>query len=223
MRFPGRDQVIADFDVSRETLDRLDRFVTCLDRWRSRLNLIGPKEWPEIWPRHVADSLQLLAHIPDGARIVDLGSGAGFPGLVLACALAETGGEVVLIESAGKKCAFLREAIATVCLPARVHQGRIEAAPCFPADIVTARALAPLANLLDYAAPWIEAGATGLFLKGKNWQDELTAARQKWTLACEAIPSRTHAEGRLLKISELCRADQEDPDPGNRQSEGRGR
>jgi 16S rRNA (guanine527-N7)-methyltransferase len=192
---------LAAHDVSRETLDRLDSVIATLDDWRLKSNLIGPREWPHIWQRHVWDCLQLLDHIPETARVVDLGSGAGFPGLIIAAARPK--GRVTMIESVGKKAAFLRAAILAAHLPAEVIQGRVESAEARPADIVTARAFAPLPRLLDYAAPWMKNGATGLFLKGERWEEELTDARQRWNFAYEAIPSRSGGSGVVLIVREL--------------------
>ncbi len=198
-----RSAFLADFDVSRETSERLDTILLTLDAWRQRSNLIGPREWPHIWTRHVADCFQILDHVPEQTRVVDLGSGAGFPGLIIAAARPDA--HVTLMESVGKKCAFLRAAIEAAGLNASVYQGRIEAAPASDADIVTARAFAPLPRLLDYAAPWMENGAKGVFLKGERWKEELTDARQTWNFACEAIPSRTGGSGVILIIRELKR------------------
>ena len=192
---------LAAHDVSRETLDRLDSVITTLDDWRLKSNLIGPREWPHIWQRHVWDCLQLLDHIPETARVVDLGSGAGFPGLIIAAARPQ--GHVTMIESVGKKAAFLRAAILAGHLSADVIQGRVESAEVKPADIVTARAFAPLPRRLDYAAPWMKNGATGLFLKGERWEEELTDARQRWNFAYEAIPSRSGGSGVVLIVREL--------------------
>ena len=190
--------------VSRETLEKLDRVVATLDVWRKRSNLIGPKEWDHIWTRHVWDSLQLRDLIPVDAHIVDLGSGAGFPGLILA-ASAGGGGHVTMIESVGKKCAFLRAAIQDASLPAVVRQSRVETAPEVDAGFVTARAFAPLPKLLDYAAPWLSSGAMGYFHKGERWSEELTAARETWDFSCDAIPSRSGRAGVILKIWEVRR------------------
>lgn len=198
-----RAAFLAAYDVSRETLDRLDRVITALGEWRMRSNLIGPKEWPQIWTRHVGDSFQLLDHIPETARVVDLGSGAGFPGLIIAAA--RPAGHVTMIESVGKKCAFLRAAIEAAGLSASVHQGRVEQAPEIKADIVTARAFAPLPELLDYAAPWLCNGATGLFPKGERWKEELTLAQQRWIFAYQAIPSRSGGSGVILNVREAAR------------------
>ncbi|MBI1399814.1 16S rRNA (guanine(527)-N(7))-methyltransferase RsmG [Hyphomonas sp.] len=198
-----RAAFLAAHDVSRETLARLDRVIATLDDWRTRSNLIGPKEWPQIWTRHVGDSVQLLDRIPDTAKVVDLGSGAGFPGLVIAAA--RPAGHVTLMESVGKKCAFLRAAIEAADLPANVYQGRIESAPPIEADYVTARAFAPMTQLLDYAAPWLCNGATGVFPKGERWKEELTAAQQRWNFAYQAIPSRSGGSGVILIVREAAR------------------
>ena len=198
-----RAAFLAANDVSRETLDRLDRIISELDVWRQKSNLIGPKEWPQIWTRHVGDSWQLLDHIPEAARIVDLGSGAGFPGLIIAAARPKA--HVTMMESVGKKCAFLRAAIEAASLNAVVYQGRIEAAPPIKADFVTARAFAPMPQLLEYASPWLRIGATGVFPKGERWKEELTEALQKWNFAYEAIPSRSGGSGVILIVREVLR------------------
>ena len=198
-----RAAFLADFDVSRETLERLDTIILTLDDWRKRSNLIGPREWPQIWTRHVGDSFQILDYVPNKTRVVDFGSGAGFPGLIMSAARPTC--HVTMMESVGKKCAFLRAAIDAAGLNASVYQGRIEAAPASEADIVTARAFAPLPKLLDYAAPWMENGAKGVFLKGERWKEELTDAQQTWNFAYEAIPSRTGGSGVILIVRELKR------------------
>jgi len=196
-----RAAFLAANDVSRETLDRLDRVIDTLDDWRMRSNLIGPREWPVIWTRHVADCFQILDLIPEDAKVVDLGSGAGFPGLIIAAA--RPAGHVTMIESVGKKCAFLRAAIEAAGLNATVRQERVESVEPMPADFVTARAFAPLPKLLDYAAPWLKRGASGLFFKGERWKEELTDASQTWNFAHEAIPSRVGGSGTILIIREL--------------------
>ncbi|MAN46956.1 MAG: 16S rRNA (guanine(527)-N(7))-methyltransferase RsmG [Alphaproteobacteria bacterium] len=198
-----RAAFLADFDVSRETLERLDTIILTLDDWRKRSNLIGPREWPQIWTRHVGDSFQILDYVTNETRVVDFGSGAGFPGLIMSAARPTS--HVTMMESVGKKCAFLRAAIEAAGLNASVYQGRIEAAPASEADIVTARAFAPLPKLLDYAAPWMENGAKGVFLKGERWKEELTEAQQRWSFAYEAIPSRTGGSGVILIVRELKR------------------
>ncbi len=201
-----RERVLADFNVSRETMERLDAMLATLNDWRGRMNLIGPKEWPNVWSRHIADSLQLLEHVPVGADVIDFGSGAGFPGLVIA-ASRDDGGRVELVESVGKKCAFLRAAAEAAGMEVRVTQARAEQLAPRRVDVVTARALAPLPRLLELAAPWLGEGHFALLPKGRTWKEELTKAKQKWTFTCEAIVSRTHSEGAILKISEVDRHD----------------
>lgn len=198
-----RADFLKNADVSRETLGKLDLVIQALDEWRSRANLIGRNEWPSIWTRHVWDSLQICDRIDDAACIVDLGSGAGFPGLIAACA--KPSAHVTMIESVGKKCAFLRHTIEAADLSASVIQERVESVNMFPADIVTARAFAPLPKLLEYASPWLENGARGLFHKGQNWHEELTRAQQVWNFAYEAIPSRVGGSGILLEVTEFKR------------------
>ncbi len=196
--------------VSRETLARLDRFIELLLTWQARVNLIAASTIPHLWTRHVADSLQLLPLAPQAKIWVDFGSGGGFPGLVLACALAETpGAQVHLIESIGKKATFLREVARQLTLPAEIHQERAENfgeswSGC--ADVVTARAVAPLKILCDQAFPFIAKGALGLFPKGQDVDAELTEAAKYWTLAATKVPSKTSPEGCILVISRLhCR------------------
>lgn len=192
-------------DVSRETLHRLDLLVELLAKWQRTINLVAPASLPQVWARHVADSLQLLPLASATAtRWVDLGSGGGFPGLVVAAVLAERPGATAhLVESDTRKAAFLREAIRLTGLPAEVHAQRIEAAaPHLAAGchVVSARALAPLPKLLDLAAPFLAAGALGLFLKGKDATRELTEAGKGWTLDAELVPSRTDPEGRIVVV-----------------------
>lgn len=197
-----REAVIADYNVSRETLERLDAVIAELIDWSERINLIGPKERPRLWSRHVADSLQLAESLSGARQIVDLGSGAGFPGLVLAACLPDVE-RVTLVESVGKKCAFLRAAADAANLPARVLNSRIEAVEAFPVDAVTARALAPLPKLLELSAKWLETGAIGVFPKGQAVNEELTAARQRWTFNHQTRSSRTDSSGTILIISEV--------------------
>lgn len=196
--------------VSRETLARLDVIAELLVRWQKTINLIAPASLPQLWTRHIADSLQLLDHAPAVAhRWVDLGSGGGFPGLVVAAVLAEReSAQVSLVESDTRKAAFLREAARIAALPVAVHARRIEdVAPALApgTDVVSARALAPLPKLLDLAAPLLAAGALGLFPKGKEAEHELTDARKGWTLDAELKASRTDPQGRILVIKQAKR------------------
>lgn len=191
-------------DVSRETLDRLEIIVGELDAWRTKINLIGPSEFDQVWRRHVLDSLQLAAHIPPAGHTIDLGSGSGFPGLVLAANFAHQDASITMVESVGKKCAFLRAAVEAAKLPAKVIQGRVEAINPEQADCVTARAFAPLPKLLAYAEPWLTNGAYGVIPKGRRWQEELTDALESWRFSYEAIPS-VSGDGAILRISEVSR------------------
>src|SRR5271163_2956014 len=167
-----RERALALVPVSRETTARLDRFVELLIAWQQHTNLIARSTVPTLWTRHVAASLQLLGLAPDARVWAALGSGGGFPGLVIACALAETqGAHVHLVESIGKKATFLREAVRLTGAPATVHAQRIEdfvdKAP-ESLDVVAARALAPLRELLTMAYPLLKTGALGLFPKGQD-------------------------------------------------------
>jgi 16S rRNA (guanine527-N7)-methyltransferase len=199
-----RARALALFAVSRETADRLDRFVALLLDWQAQINLIASSTVPSLWTRHVADSLQLLALAPEGRRWADLGSGAGFPGLVIACALADAlPAEVHLIESNQKKAAFLREAARVTAAPAIVHAQRSDDfVKSFnqPLDVVTARALAPLPELLQIAYPLLKRGAKGLFPKGQDVDAELTEAAKCWTIQSSLVPSRTDPKSRVVVV-----------------------
>ena len=195
--------------VSRETAARLDEFAALLLRWQKAVQLVAPSTLPKLWTRHIADSLQIVELVPNAKRWIDLGSGGGFPGLVVAIALAEVPGAVVhLVESDTRKAAFLREAVRVTGAPAKVHHERVEsAAERFAGDveIVTARALAPLARLLELAAPLLSGGARGVFLKGQDVDNELTQAAKSWNIAAETFPSRTDPRGRILIIERAVR------------------
>lgn len=199
-----REAALALVAVSRETLARLDRFVATLLTWQRRINLIASASIRTIWTRHVADSLQLLSLAPAAKVWLDLGSGGGFPGLVIACALRETpGARVHLVESNGKKAAFLREAVRVTGAPAIVHQARIEQMGTKlnePVEIVTARALAPLADLLALTEPWLKKGAQALFPKGQDVGAELTEASKYWNIEAVLVPSKTDAFGRIVSV-----------------------
>ncbi len=202
----GPEDLTDYVDVSRETLDRLRVIVGELDAWRRKTNLIGPSEFGRVWRRHILDSIQLLPYIPAAGKTVDLGSGSGFPALVLAAGVSDPDAEITMIESVGKKCAFLRAAIAAANLPAKVIQGRVESIKHADAQCVTARAFAPLPKLIEYAEPWFSKGAYGVIPKGRRWQEELTDAKESWRFAYEAIPS-VSGDGAILKISEVSRVE----------------
>jgi 16S rRNA (guanine527-N7)-methyltransferase len=194
--------------VSRETSERLDRFVELLLTWQRTTNLIAPSTIPHLWTRHIADSLQLLELAPDGRIWIDLGSGGGFPGLVIACALAgKPGVSVHLVESNAKKVAFLREAQRVTESPAIVHDARIEDfAGSFAgkADVVTARALAPLNLLFAQSFPLLgKSSVVGLFPKGQNAELELAEASKMWAVKVNLVPSRTEPDGRIVVVQSL--------------------
>ena len=202
-----RERALQLIPVSRETLARLDRFVALLLEWQQTRNLIAPSTIPQIWTRHVADSLQLLDLAPRAKTWVDLGSGGGFPGLVLACGLAETpDAKIHLVESTQKKCAFLQAVTDALKLPAQVHCQRVEAfIPALPnsLDIVTARALAPLPKLLELAFPLLKRGGVGLFPKGQDVGAELTEAAKYWSIRYKLVPSRTDERARIVVLQRV--------------------
>jgi len=202
-----RARALALTPVSRETTDRLDRFVELLLRWQQTIHLIAPSSVPKLWTRHIADSLQLLGLAPDAKVWVDLGSGGGFPGLVVACALADRpSARVHLVESNEKKAAFLREAVRVSGAPALVHAKRLETilgGLVGSTDIVTARAVAPLPRLLDQCFELLKGGAQGLFPKGQDVEAELTEASKYWNMRATLAPSRTDPKARIVMISAL--------------------
>jgi 16S rRNA (guanine527-N7)-methyltransferase len=203
----NRERALALRLVSRETSARLERFVELLLAWQKHTNLIARSTMPVIWTRHIADSLQLLDLAPQAKVWTDLGSGAGFPGLVIACALAGTPeAKVHVVESIGKKAAFLREAVQVTGAPAVVHAMRIEdfvdKAP-ESIDAVTARALAALPKLLPLAYPLLKKGALGLFPKGQDVASELTEAAKYWKIQSELVGSRTDGRAQILVVRGL--------------------
>lgn len=191
-------------DVSRETWARLDGFVDRLLAAQQVMNLIAASTVPQIWSRHVADSLQLLALAPDARLWVDLGSGSGFPGLVIACALAGTTDAAIhLVDSTKKKATFLSETAAALKLPVTVHPERIEdfaAANRISFDVVSARAVAPLPKLLGYTTPLLKRGTVGLFPKGQDVEAELTEASKYWTIEADLATSKTDPRGRIVVV-----------------------
>jgi 16S rRNA (guanine527-N7)-methyltransferase len=201
-----RAQALGLVAVSRETTARLDRFAALLLDWQSRMNLIAASTMPTLWTRHIADSLQLLAIAPQARKWADLGSGAGFPGVPIACVLADQArSEVHLIESNQKKAAFLREAVRATGAPAIVHAERVaDFARSFRGklDAITARALAPLPELLSIAYPLLKNEAMGVFPKGQDVEAELTQATKCWSIQASLVPSRTDPKSRIVVIRE---------------------
>ena len=190
--------------VSRETGDRLAAYVDLLARWRKTTNLIAESTFASVWIRHIADSAQLLALAPQARRWIDMGSGAGFPGLVIAIQLADVAGAAVhLIESDQRKCAFLREAARATGAPAQIHALRVEAvdpATLGPVDAVTARAFAPLPLTLKLATLWLDEGATGIFPRGRSAKDQLESLTLDQAYTIEILPSAVDAEAAILRI-----------------------
>jgi len=193
--------------VSRETEQRLDRYVGLLLEWQAKTNLVASSTLPQLWTRHVSDSLQLLALAPRAKVWVDLGSGGGFPGLVLACALAETSGAMVhLIEHNSKKAAFLREVLRVAASPGIVHLAEIGDTVeriTGPIDCVTARALAPLHQLIGFAEPLMKRGAKALFLKGQDVEAELTEATKYWNIQPKLHSSRSGGQGWIVELDHI--------------------
>jgi 16S rRNA (guanine527-N7)-methyltransferase len=190
--------------VSRETGDRLAAYVDLLARWRKTTNLIAESTFASVWTRHIADSAQLLALAPQARRWIDMGSGAGFPGLVIAIQLADVAGAAVhLIESDQRKCAFLREAVRITGAAASVHSQRVEAvehASFGPVDAVTARAFAPLPLTLKLARPWIDRGAVGVFPRGESARDQVAAMPEAASYEIEVLPSVIDARSAILRV-----------------------
>ncbi len=199
--------------VSRETLARLELYAALLVKWQRAINLVGRESLPDLWRRHMLDSAQLAEHIPsarpDGQplTLVDLGSGAGFPGLVLAIMASDAGRQwhVHIVESDARKCAFLATVARETKTDVKIHTARIEKLTPFAADLVTARALASLESLLDYAEAFMMPESHCLFLKGATAADELTAAAKSWKMTVEQLPSQSGPAGNLLHIRDISR------------------
>ncbi|GBQ63189.1 glucose inhibited division protein B [Ameyamaea chiangmaiensis NBRC 103196] len=189
--------------VSRETQARLAVFAALLERWNARINLVSPRDVPHLWSRHIDDSLQIVPLVESASAITDLGSGGGFPGLIVAIA---TGIPTTLIESDQRKSTFLREAARETGTSVHVVARRIELADVPPAPVVTARALAPVTQLLAWAVPLLSPGGACVFLKGRQVDAELTDAARDWHMAIDRVPSRTSPDGVILKIRDIRRA-----------------
>jgi 16S rRNA (guanine527-N7)-methyltransferase len=200
---------LAEIDVSRETLERLTAYLDLLRRWQRAVNLVGASTLEDPWRRHLLDCAQIAPHVPAKARIVlDLGSGAGLPGLILAL-LGVPG--VHLVESDQRKAQFLREAARITGACVVIHARRIEQLQGLAADVVTARALAPLPRLLALAEPFLTPPSICLFLKGKTAERELTDARRSWHMLTDVVPSRSGSSGVLLKLKGVGRAPDRQP------------
>jgi 16S rRNA (guanine527-N7)-methyltransferase len=204
--------------VSRETEARLDRYVELLREWQAKINLVAPSTIPNLWTRHISDSLQLLSLAPTAKTWVDFGSGGGFPGVVLACALADIPGTMVhLVERNAKKAAFLREALRVTGSRGTVHLAdigdsvdRITGA----LDCVTARAVAPLHQLIGFAEPLVRRGAKALFLKGQDVEVDLTEATKYWNIKPHLHSSRTGGHGWIVELDQIERRNPSAPARG---------
>ena len=189
--------------VSRETLSRLEAYAALLTQWSPRINLVGRDTIADVWRRHILDSAQLRAFVPERARgMIDLGSGAGFPGLVLAI-LGIPG--VELVEADSRKSAFLREAARITEAQVTIRSCRIQSVPPHPVDVVTARACAPLDRLLDLARPFLAPDTACLFLKGERVEEELTLARKRWTMTASVEQSLSDRRGVILRLQQVAR------------------
>ena len=198
----GPEVLLRAVDVSRETIERLKSFVALLTDWNTRHNLVSARSLEDVWRRHVLDSAQLTHLVPASSRtLIDLGSGAGFPGLVLAILRPDL--SVTLMEATAKKCRFLVEADARLQTGVRIVNGRIEDAAHSPFDVVTARACAPLPRLAAYAQRFVGPNTICLFLKGQNVGSELTEARNSWRMNVQSHQSLSDPAGLVLEIHGL--------------------
>ncbi len=203
----GFEAFLKETGVSRETLARLQVYADLLALWNKKINLVGRSTEGEVWQRHMLDSAQLFPLIPSNAKVlIDLGSGAGFPGLVLAIMGIP---EVHLVESDQRKCAFLREAARITQAPATIHAKRIDEVKVFPIDVITARALAPVADLLDWSERFLTEKTILIFPKGQNVEVELTDAHKRWRITVDQRPSRSESRGTILCINEVRRVQPE--------------
>lgn len=210
------DGFAAAMNVSRETLDRLKIYAALLAKYQSAVNLVGPATLLDPWRRHFLDSAQLFPLLPQPPparqlQVLDIGAGAGFPGLVLAVLAVGAGRPIALdlVESDARKAAFLREAARQTGVAATVHHARLESVAPFPVDVITARAFAPLERLLRLVAPFLTvpgAHPLALLLKGRRAARELTEAAERWKMRVKSIPSVTEPGAVVLRIEDIARA-----------------
>ena len=197
-----------ELNVSRETFERLESFVDLLEKWTAKINLVSRASVSAIWSRHIHDSVQVYRQGPETFdHWLDLGSGGGLPGLVVAILAAESPAQkmVTLVESDGRKAAFLRTALRETAVPGRVLCDRIEALPPQGADVVSARALADLNTLLGFAFRHLTAGGIALFSKGVTWEKEVETARLEWRFSLEVLKSETEEGSVILRIGDIAR------------------
>ncbi|MFG6517151.1 16S rRNA (guanine(527)-N(7))-methyltransferase RsmG [Sulfitobacter sp. 1A13496] len=195
-----------DLDVSRETLEKLKAFAELVRKWNPKINLVSKSSLDDLWSRHILDSVQIFELATGRGKWIDLGSGGGFPGIVISILNQEERNfDVVMVESDQRKSAFLRTAIRELDLSAKVKTERIEELECLEADVLSARALADLTKLLGFAELHLKRGGIALFPKGQSWQREDLEARQDWTYDLETVTSKTNLDAAILKIKEIAR------------------
>ena len=196
---------IFDENVSRETSNKLTLFANIVEKWTPRINLISKASVPYIWQRHIEDSIQIYSLVPPVSSWVDLGSGGGFPAIVVALLAQQDGrsSKFTLVESDQRKCVFLRTAIRELGLKVEVLNDRIENIPPLEANVVSARALAELPLLIGLASRHMKSDGIAIFPKGKNWKVEDAKARKSWAYSNESIPSKTDPSAAILKIKEI--------------------
>jgi 16S rRNA (guanine527-N7)-methyltransferase len=212
----GPDDFAEAFKVPRETIHRLEVYAKLLADWQTRHNLVSSKTIPELWQRHFADSAQLLDLAPSAKTWLDLGTGAGFPGLVVAILAANQGTlRMHLVESTAKKCAFLAHVAEMTDTSVDIHCNRIEelarSESKLTPDVISARALAPMPKLLELAAPFFRSGTRGLFLKGRDAEREIEAARAGWHFSSRLHPSLTSNDSSIIEVTELSKAKKRKP------------
>ncbi|MFG6619325.1 16S rRNA (guanine(527)-N(7))-methyltransferase RsmG [Sulfitobacter sp. 1A05707] len=195
-----------DLDVSRETFEKLKAFAELVRKWNPKINLVSKDSLNDLWSRHILDSVQIFELVPGPGKWVDLGSGGGFPGIVISILnQKERNFDVVMVESDQRKSAFLRTAIRELDLAAKVKTERIEELECLEADVLSARALADLTKLLGFAELHLKRGGIALFPKGQSWQREDLEARQDWNYDLETVTSKTNSDAAILKIKDIAR------------------
>lgn len=211
MKIPSQPLKPADFQammgVSDAVLERLEAYVALLRKWQPKVNLVANRSLKDVWRRHILDSAQLGPLLPAaGGVVADIGSGAGFPGMVLAITQDHNKAEIHLIESNERKCAFLMEVNRTTQAGAIIHHCRVENLPELPelkTDVVTARGVASMGKLLLYANPMLKKGGQCLFLKGRKWREELTETKKNWIIKESLIPSLSEPSGMVVKLEEI--------------------
>ena len=199
----GREAFLAELDVSRETIEMLDLYAERLKQWNSKINLVSPKSLPDLWTRHFFDSAQLAGFADGATSWGDLGSGGGFPGAVIAI-LRGASKNTVLVEADQRKAAFLRT-VSRETTGFQVVNARIEETPPLDADVISARALAPLPLLLELIARHLKPEVRAILLKGKNAPHEVRDALEHWRFDCETYPSKTDPEAVILSIGDIAR------------------